>query len=162
MVKTRDSWLTSYDEINEEAGSDIIESIIAYLGWENDIRYEEEGLLRNQGKSEKVKYNSILPVFMEWLARAGVGVDVSCRGEDKEYWGYINKLGENSLSVEHLVAIPGKDYIKYTKAIQMIKELSAFSDHGNRKDTALSRPEAEDRTMFKNKIIEDLIYLVKE
>lgn len=167
MIKNdRSAWTINYAEIETYSEGDIIESIVEYLGWDEGERVSDSDPLHlnRTGSSTKVKYNSVLSVLMNWLAMSGVKINVACRGEDQEYWRYGNPLDESNFSEENLVAISAKDYANYTKAMQMLRELSALTENDEVTTVAaavVSEEQIIESQRVKAKIMKELAALIK-
>jgi hypothetical protein len=156
------AWAASHAELERYSEGDIIESIIAYLGWDTDEEHSNGGLLTRKGDSKKVTYNSALHVLMKWLAKSGVAINITCYGEDMEYWAYTNPLNEFNFEEDKLMAVSVKDYANYAEATRKIIELSELTDsETDMIESSASKEKISENQRLRAKILKELTDLIK-
>jgi hypothetical protein len=91
------------------AGRNILDDIFEFTGFEESDKTRSGDITTLDVYADSVKFNSSVDVLLNWMAGHGVGIQLSCRGEDDEAWGYSSELGIGTLDEFSMVTVPTRD-----------------------------------------------------
>lgn len=121
-----DGIVSSVNEIGSK--SDTVLNVLEYLGWEEEgADVNTDGNVLREGYISSAKYNNIVPTLVRWLSQHGVGIEVSCNGEDGESWRYRNEKGVSNFVEEKLLEISASELARYKRMEEVISQLKIAS-----------------------------------
>jgi hypothetical protein len=114
-----------------QSAATLLDDIQDYTGWElNDTSTEETRgytVTRHTFYGNQ-KWGSGIDVLVRWLASHGVGIHITCRGEDGDLWGYSNQVASTKLREYRMTEVPADEEAILRNALKAVNDIRVTLD----------------------------------
>jgi hypothetical protein len=97
----------------------ILDRLLAYLDFDGEILTsttpDGEHVTVFTGYASN-KWHQSIETTLAFLAEHGAGLEIDCRGEDDELWGYRAASGSNTITIEDKVVLMRSEYVALNAA----------------------------------------------